>query len=219
MKALSWTTLFALAIAAFLSQPIAAQDKTAEMTVPEFLQKIAADNWMEIQVSNMAQYEAKYDEVKDYARQREADHTVNLVTIERYAEKHGIALSIDKNDFWKPSSVQSDKDRARLGDREKIFLPVIGNAVPGSLAYSPKTPSALAYSDANHWRDLSDLHGRDFDRAYLETMVEDQQKTIATLERLLEAKIGDYELRYYINSTARVYRNRLSAAQALLGRL
>src|SRR5688572_26712646 len=124
-RALSFTTLSALVLA-FLSLSVAAQDSTAGMSVAEFVQKVAEDNWMEIQISNMAVSEAKSDQARTYAMQRQADHMVNLDTIEKYAKKNGIALSFDKSDYWTPPAPQSDKDRGRWGTTGRNPVPVVG---------------------------------------------------------------------------------------------
>lgn len=78
-------------------------------------------------------------------------------------------------------------------------------------------PSAPAAEKQKKLEELGAKTGKDFDKAYVEEMVEDHKKDVALFEEALE-KSEDPEMKQFIESTLPVLRKHLEHIQTIDGK-
>ncbi len=158
------------------------------MSTAAFVQKVAEDNRMAVEMARLATTRGQLSEVKDYAQQLMKDHMDSGNTLQSYASKHNITLPQDRISTLPPGSA-----------------PTPSNMPPRGLA---------AADDAIPW-ELSSKTGPEFDQAYIHMLVQDHRKAVALFEAQQQAKDMDSEILGFINNTLPVLRKHLSMAEAL----
>jgi putative membrane protein len=192
------------------------------MTAQSFVQEVAKSNQKEIEISRMAATKATSSGVKKFAEQLVTDHSKSLDALRQYATKKGITLptQIASTESIPPPAVtrtsptgQPAKEPAP-GQAGRDSIP---STQPGRTETSPgRTGSAPgAQSLDPQMKELSAKTGAEFDKVYVQMMVDNHKKGVSLFEQQDKAKLGDAELQAFIRDTLPVLRRHLTMATDL----
>jgi putative membrane protein len=181
------------------------------MTAQSFVQEVAKSNEKEIEITRMAATRASSGEVKKYAEQLTADHTKALETLRQYAAKKGITLStqtasVDPTPQGLSPTGQPAREPAPGRGGRDTAPPSIQ---PGPGETAPRNSGASQSQDPQ-MKELSAKSGAEFDKAFVQLMVENHRKGVSLFEQQEKAKLGDAELQGFIRNTLPVLRRHLT---------
>jgi putative membrane protein len=209
-------------------QPTAQQRQglTNEMTPQSFVQHVVESNQKEIDIAKLAAGRAASADVKAFANQLVTDHTKALATAKSYATKKNITLS-------SPSKSDTPSMQQRTQSSQTTGRPEDGTKRTDTQDRTDtqtrtETPSRTETTQAGragnvaadtdhsaHMTDLSAKSGAEFDKAFMQMMVENHEKGVALFERQSQAKLGDQELQRFINDTLPTLRRHLGRAKEI----
>lgn len=148
-------------------------------------------------MARMASTKAQAKDVKDYAKQLVDDHTKSQDKLRKYAMEKNITLRSTN------PGTQTGRSDSKVGQPEHEA---------GSARTQPDT------SDS-HMRELDSKSGAEFDRAYMQMMVDNHQKAIAMFERQKNAKVGDSDLQDFVGGQIPVLKKHLNKAEDIQKKL
>jgi putative membrane protein len=188
------------------------------ITAESFVQEVAQDYQKEIEVSRLATTKAQSKDVKDYAKQLVDDHTKGLEKLRKYASEKSIALRT-------AAGTTTDRPASTSGAPAGRNEPAPGghpgdkdSPQPGQTGHEPSTSrpsSSGTYGEgaSAQMRELSAKSGAQFDKAYIQMMVDDHQKAVSLFERQHDAKLGDSELQSFISDQQGTLKKHLNKAK------
>jgi len=177
-------------------QPVSTNPLTAE----NFVRDVIASNQKEIQLANLAAARGSSNDVKQFGRELVNDHTKALDSLSQYAAKKGITSTATIR-----TEPQTTTGKAGQGNSP---------ASPNN-ATARVTPSTSDDAHAAHIRDLTTKSGAEFDRVFIDMMVENHRKGVSLFESQDKAKVGDQELQNFVRDTLPTLRRHLTHAEQL----
>jgi putative membrane protein len=178
------------------------------MTAQSFVQEVAKSNQKEIEISRMAATKASSSGVRKYAEQLITDHTKALDAVRQYAAKKGITLDAQTASISPPASPGGLTKTSPTGQPAKEPAP--GQAGRDIAALGPPPLRSEASMQDPHVKELSAKTGAEFDKAYVQLMVDNHRKGVSLFEEQDKAKLGDAELQSFIRDTLPVLRRHLA---------
>ena len=182
------------AIAVDQDKPPARQNATATVAAAdaEFIKRAAEGGMKEVEFGQLAQTRASDSNVKAFAERMVKDHSASNDELMSLAKKKGVTL---------PPSAKMTTDATRNPDP----------SVPGA-----GEPSARGTAGAGD--PLAALKGAEFDRAYMNQMVGDHEKTVQLFEQ--ESTSGqDAEVKAWAAKKLPTVREHLAQARSIRDRL
>jgi putative membrane protein len=198
------------------------------MTVQSFVQQVHQSNEKEIELAQLAKTRARSQDVKDYADMLLKDHIEANKDLHTAASKAGVTI---------PAGAAAPSAPNPAG--RTTPAPGAGQPQPGGAQTTPApnrddqaktqtpqtpgrtTPGATATTSLQsaEYRELSAKSGAEFDKAYVNMMVENHQKSIALFERQQEAKLGNKDIQEFISDTLPTLRDHLKEGREVLTKL
>jgi putative membrane protein len=115
-----------------------------------------------------------------------------------------IAIKNSSNDKVKAFGEMMVKDHSAAGDELKKI----------AMAANISVPDALSEESQKHVASLEKMHGKDFDKAYINMMVEGHEKVLKEFEDI-QAKGADAELKAFAGKTVPVIKGHLDSAKSI----
>lgn len=168
-----------------------------KLTEQSFVQQAYEANQNEVKVAQLAKTRANSANVKRYAQQLETDHMKALDMLRKHAVNNRVTL---------PNDARSTTNRTSSTSTNRSNTDGHANNVPSAMARTADSP---------HLQELSNKSGTEFDKAFIDMMVEDHQKAISLFERANTEKFSDAGLRGFVSSQLPGLRNHLARAQQL----
>lgn len=138
--------------------PAGAAPTTLAANEREFLQKTAINGRKEVEMARVATQKASNSEVKKFAERLVEDHTKANQEIEDLARRKGVNI---------PAESTAPAERAESSESAK----------------SARSKGSPAQGSRAHMEQLSKLSGEQFDRAFIQRMIESHTKSVAEFER------------------------------------
>jgi putative membrane protein len=189
---------------------------TDKLTQQSFTQQAYEANQNEVKVAQLAKTRASSANVKRYAQQLETDHTKAMDMLRKHASNLGVTLPTMTSNTATPSTNRSNTNTQAANQTGTRANPDTTNNRSNTDTQADNAPTAMAKTaDSAHLQELSSKSGAEFDRAFIDMMVEDHQKAISLFERANTEKFTDAGLRGFVSSQLPGLRNHLNRAQQL----
>ena len=135
-----------------------------------FINKAMESNYAEIRLGCLAESKAENPQVRDFARMMVEDHAQ---AAERIHQEIGISAAAGSPDVNDSTTAASGSDRCQSMVSQE------SNNHTGEIAGEKQ----MSAQDQNLYEKLSRLSGREFDREYVNAMVDDHKKDVREFER------------------------------------
>jgi len=186
-----------------------------------FVQEVAQSYQREIEVSRLATTRAQSSDVKNFAKQLVDDHTKGLEKLRKYATEKNITLrtatgttdhatSGAQTGRNEPAGRNEPTPGGQPGGKDSPQPGQAGREPSTSRPSSSGTPGEGASAEI---RELSAKSGAEFDKAYIQMMVDNHQKAVSLFERQHDAKLGDSELQSFISDQLGTLKKHLNKAR------
>lgn len=182
-----------------------------------FITKVAEGNEKEVAMAQLAAQRASSSEVRTYAQRLVSDHEKLKTDLAQLAQRKGITLESGKSMHHSGLGMAGDTETsaARASGAAGTADTPAGSGLTTDSTRS--NAGAMASDEATsdrHYRSLAKKTGRDFDKEFVEMMVDDHKKDVKLFEK--EAKdANDSDVRAFAASHLATLQAHLDQANSL----